>query len=106
MRIIYIDVDSLRPDHTSPYGYARKLTPNIQSIADKGVRFDEYHSSDTPCMPSRAGMTTQRFGITTGVIGHQGNDGDLYLTDRTASAATPPFSAFTLRIPAGITPWA
>ncbi len=29
MRVIYVDVDSLRPDHTEPYGYARKITPNL-----------------------------------------------------------------------------
>lgn len=96
MRIIYIDVDSLRPDHTSPYGYARKLTPNIQSIADAGVRFDEYHSSDCPCVPSRAAMTTQRFGITTGAIGHQNNDGDLYLTESRSQRPDAPFLGFHL----------
>lgn len=96
MRIIYIDVDSLRPDHTSPYGYARKLTPNIQSIADKGVRFDEYHSSDTPCMPSRGAMTTQRFGVSTGIVGHQANDGDLYLTESRSQRSTAPFLGFHL----------
>ncbi len=96
MRIIYIDVDSLRPDHTSPYGYARKLTPNIQSIADKGVRLDEYHSSDCPCVPSRAAMTTQRFGISTGAIGHQNNDGDLYLTESRSQRPGAPFLGFHL----------
>ena len=96
MRIIYIDVDSLRPDHTSPYGYARKLTPNIQSIADKGVRFDEYHSSDTPCVPSRAGFTTQRFGVASGAIGHQASDGDLYLTESRSQREDAPFFGFHL----------
>ncbi len=96
MRIIYIDVDSLRPDHTSPYGYARKLTPNIQSIAGKGVRFDEYHSADTPCVPSRAGFTTQRFGIASGAIGHQANDGDLYLTESRSQREEAPFFGFHL----------
>lgn len=101
MRIIYIDVDSLRPDHTSPYGYERKLTPNIQSIADKGVRFDEYHSADTPCVPSRGGFTTQRFGISTGLVGHQANDGDLYLTESRSQRADAPFFGFHLANTAG-----
>lgn len=96
MRIIYIDVDSLRPDHLQPYGYGRKLTPNIQSIADGGVRFDEFHSADTPCVPSRAGFTTQRFGIATGAIGHQGNDGDLYVTPSRSQRADAPFLGFHL----------
>ena len=36
MRIIYVDVDTLRADHTSPYGYGRPTTPNLQALADKG----------------------------------------------------------------------
>lgn len=91
MRIIYIDVDSLRPDHTTPYGYRRQITPNLQKIADKGVRFDQYHSSDTPCVPSRAGFTTQRFGIVTGAIGHQGRDGDIRLTEARSHRPDAPF---------------
>ncbi len=96
MRIIYIDVNSLRPDHASPYGYRRNLTPNLQAIADRGIRFDKYHSSDTPCVPSRAGFTTQRFGIVTGAIGHQGRDGDVRLTESRSQAPDAPFFGYHL----------
>jgi predicted AlkP superfamily pyrophosphatase or phosphodiesterase len=34
MRVIYIDVDSLRPDHTEPYGYRRGITPNLREFAE------------------------------------------------------------------------
>jgi len=54
MRVIHIDVDSLRPDHTEPYGYRRKITPNLQEFARDAVVFDRYYCSDSPCMPSRA----------------------------------------------------
>ncbi|MFV0457847.1 MAG: sulfatase [Actinomycetales bacterium] len=72
MRIIYVDVDTLRADHTTPYGYHRNTTPNLQRLADKGVTFDRYYASDSPCLPSRTALTSGQFGITNGVIGHFG----------------------------------
>jgi arylsulfatase A-like enzyme len=72
MRIIYVDVDTLRADHTMPYGYQRPLTPNLQAVADKGVTFDRYYCSDAPCLPSRTALTSGQFGLTNGVIGHFG----------------------------------
>lgn len=72
MRIIYIDVDTLRADHTQPYGYQRPTTPNLQAVADKGVVFDRYYCSDSPCLPSRTALTSGQFGISNGIIGHFG----------------------------------
>ncbi len=74
MRIIYVDVDTLRADHTTPYGYHRPTTPNLQALADRSVTFDRYYCSDSPCLPSRAALTSGQFGITNGVIGHCGAD--------------------------------
>ncbi|MCM0621362.1 sulfatase family protein [Nocardioides bruguierae] len=73
MRIIYIDVDTLRADHTTPYGYHRDTTPNLQALADRGVTFDRYYGSDSPCLPSRTALYSSQFGITNGVIGHFGD---------------------------------
>ncbi len=72
MRVIFVDVDTLRPDHLSVYGYSRPTTPNLGELAQRGVVFDNYYCSDSPCAPSRAALTTQRFGIMTGVIGNAG----------------------------------
>lgn len=72
MRIIYVDVDTLRADHTTPYGYDRPTTPNLQRLAEKSVVFDRYYCSDSPCMPSRTALTSGQFGISNGVIGHFG----------------------------------
>jgi choline-sulfatase len=77
MRILYIDVDSLRPDHLGCYGYHRNTSPHIDAIAREGVRFNNVHTSDAPCLPSRTALYTGRFGILTGVVGHGGTAADL-----------------------------
>jgi hypothetical protein len=38
IRILYIDCDSLRPDHLGCYGYDRETSPNIDGIAADGRR--------------------------------------------------------------------
>jgi arylsulfatase A-like enzyme len=76
MRILYIDIDTLRPDHLSCYGYHRRTSPAIDALAARGVRFTGCHSSDAPCLPSRAALYSGRFGIQTGVVGHGGSAAD------------------------------
>ena len=72
MKIIYIDIDSLRPDHLGCYGYHRNTSPTIDAIAQHGIRFTNYYASDAPCLPSRTALFAARFGIHTGVINHGG----------------------------------
>lgn len=77
MRILYVDIDTLRPDHLGCYGYARNTSPNIDAIAAEGVRFTDYYCSDAPCLPSRAALMTGRFGIHTGCVGHGGVNAEM-----------------------------
>lgn len=77
MRILYLDIDSLRPDHLSCYGYHRQTSPNIDAVAAAGVRFANYYVSDSPCLPSRTAFFLSQFGIRTGVINHGGVYADL-----------------------------
>lgn len=79
MRILYLDIDTLRPDHLGCYGYHRDTSPNIDRIAAAGVRFNNYYCSDAPCLPSRTALMTGRFGIHSGVVGHGGTAADLRL---------------------------
>jgi choline-sulfatase len=71
MRILYIDVDSLRADHLSCYGCARPTSPTIDSLASQGVRFNECYASDSPCVPSRAALFSARPGIRNGIVTHE-----------------------------------
>lgn len=96
MRILFLDLDTLRPDHLGCYGYPRNTSPNIDRIAAQGVRFDNYYCSDAPCLPSRAALMSGRFGIHTGAIGHGGTTADFRLEgaprdfkDRLATESLP-----------------
>ncbi|MBZ0300307.1 MAG: sulfatase [Anaerolineae bacterium] len=72
MRILHIDIDSLRPDHLGCYGYHRPTSPNIDRIAQQAVRFDNCYVSDSPCLPSRTALFSGRCGFHSGVVGHGG----------------------------------
>ena len=77
MRILYIDIDTLRPDHLGCYGYHRNTSPNIDTIAKEGIIYENFYCSDAPCLPSRTALTTGKFGIHTGVVGHGGTAADI-----------------------------
>ena len=76
MRLLYIDIDTLRADHLGCYGYHRATSPNIDWIARSGTRFDQVYVSDSPCLPSRTALWSGRFGLTTGVVNHGGRRAD------------------------------
>ena len=76
MRILYLDLDTLRPDHLGCYGYHRNTSPNLDRIAGQGVRFEKFCTSDAPCLPSRSALMTGTFGIRNGVVGHGGVNAD------------------------------
>lgn len=79
MRILMIDIDTLRPDHLGCYGYHRNTSPNIDRIAAQGVRFDNCYVPDAPCLPSRSALWSGRFGFHTGVINHGGVAADPFI---------------------------
>ena len=85
MRILFVDIDTLRPDHMGCYGYKRNTTPNIDSVAD--MVFTNYYCSDAPCLPSRASLISGMFGIRHGAVGHGGT-----AADRRLSGASRGFS--------------
>ena len=77
MRILFVDIDTLRPDHLGCYGYHRNTSPNIDAIAARGTRFTNVYASDVPCLPSRTALVTGMFGIRNGVVNHGGAAADL-----------------------------
>ena len=75
-RMIWIDIDTLRPDHLGCYGYERPTSPNMDELAKEGVRLEGLYTSDSPCLPSRSALQTGMFGIHTGAVGHGGTAAD------------------------------
>jgi arylsulfatase A-like enzyme len=80
MRLLFIDVDSLRADHLGCYGYHRKTSPTFDALAERGVRFDQCYVSDAPCLPSRTAWATGRFGFHNGVVSHGGKRAEPFNT--------------------------
>lgn len=76
MRILYLDIDTLRPDHLGCYGYHRNTSPNIDALASEATLFSNVHASDVPCLPSRTALLTGQFGVHNGVVNHGGTDAD------------------------------
>ncbi len=72
MRVLYLDIDCLRPDHLGCYGYPREVSPNIDRLAADSLLLSNCHTSDAPCLPSRAALLSGRFGINNGVTCHDG----------------------------------
>ncbi len=90
MKILLIDIDTLRPDHLGCYGYHRNTSSNIDRVSNDGVRFTQCFASDTPCLPSRAAFHHARFGFHNGAINHGGKYADPYSFGKKRKWNTPP----------------
>ena len=77
MRVVYLDLDTLRPDHMSGYGYPRPTTPNLDRVIRRGVRFTHAFCQASPCVPSRAALFSGRYDVHNGVVTHWGPGGEL-----------------------------
>lgn len=72
MKIVIIDIDTLRPDRLGAYGCDRGTSPHIDRLANDGVRFTRTYTSNSPCVPARAAMISGRHGLNNGLITHPG----------------------------------
>jgi arylsulfatase A-like enzyme len=57
---LFIITDQQRADHLGCYGNPVLKTPNIDSIAAKGTRFDRFYVATPICMPNRSTLMTGR----------------------------------------------
>lgn len=58
---IILITDQQRADWLGCYGHSVVQTPNIDKIAKKGTRFDNFHVANPVCMPNRASLLTGRY---------------------------------------------
>ncbi|GFM59911.1 alkaline phosphatase family protein [Pseudomonas capsici] len=59
--VLYIMCDQLRRDYLSCYGHPHLHTPNIDRLAQAGVRFARAYTQGTICGPSRMSAYTGRY---------------------------------------------
>lgn len=67
--VILIVMDTVRADHLSTYGYARKTSPNIDKIAKEGVMFENAFSAAPWSPPSHASIFTGKYPSHHGTLG-------------------------------------
>lgn len=60
LNFLLIITDQHRKDHLSCYGNRVLQTPNIDAIAERGARFDQFYVTSPVCMPNRASLMTGR----------------------------------------------
>ncbi len=59
--VILIVVDAMRPDRMSPYGFARRTTPQLDRLADEGLILTNYFVNANWTRPSTASLITGLF---------------------------------------------
>lgn len=57
---LFIITDQLRHDHLSCAGNSVLRTPHIDSIAERGVRLENFYVASAVCMPNRSSIMTGR----------------------------------------------
>ncbi|MFX1358647.1 MAG: sulfatase [Promethearchaeota archaeon] len=66
---LFIITDQQRKDHLSCYNPNMVLkTPNIDKIAENGIRFTNFYCNDPVCMPNRSTIFTGKYPSVHGVI--------------------------------------
>lgn len=69
--ILFIMCDQLRADYLTCYGHPFLETPNIDSIAERGVRFENAYCQAPLCGPSRASFYTGRYMASHGALANE-----------------------------------
>jgi arylsulfatase A-like enzyme len=60
MNVLLLIVDSLRPDHVGAYGSPQIQTPNVDSLANRGLRFNRAFPEAMVTIPARRSIFTCR----------------------------------------------
>jgi arylsulfatase A-like enzyme len=59
--IVFVLADDLGPGDLGCYGGTAAATPNLDQLAQNGIRFTNYYSASPICSPSRCGLITGQF---------------------------------------------
>ncbi len=66
--VVLVTIDTLRADHLGCYGYPRPTSPFIDSLAARGVRFENAVSASSHTAPSHASIFTSHYPARHGVL--------------------------------------
>ena len=77
LNVLLVTADDLGP-YLSAYGETLIQTPNLDALADDGVRFEVAYSADASCSPSRSTLFTGLHSHATGQYGLSGAGFSLY----------------------------
>ncbi|MFC1590186.1 sulfatase [Candidatus Omnitrophota bacterium] len=59
--VLFILIETLRADHLGCYGYKRNTSPNIDKIAEQGIRFTDFYTVCPWTNPTVASLFTGRY---------------------------------------------
>lgn len=85
--ILLIYVDDLGYGDLGSYGHPIIQTPNIDSLANEGMKFTSNYSPSGLCSPSRAGLLTGRTPYRTGIKSWIPENSGVYLRDHEVTLA-------------------
>ncbi|MGV6988526.1 sulfatase-like hydrolase/transferase [Testudinibacter sp. P80/BLE/0925] len=79
MNIIYILLDQVRKDMLGTYGHQIVKTPNLDRLAEQGIRFNNAFTPASVCGPARTSLFTGLMPSTHGIIknGEKGGTGEI-----------------------------
>ena len=65
--LILISLDTVRADHTTPYGYTRDTTPHLNRLAQEGIVYEQVMSPSPWTLPAHVSMLTGQYPLRHGV---------------------------------------
>jgi arylsulfatase A-like enzyme/Tfp pilus assembly protein PilF len=71
--VLFVTIDTLRADHVGCYGYKQIKTPNIDSLAVDGSRFEHAYAVVPVTLPSHSSMMTGTYPMLSGMHDFSGN---------------------------------
>ena len=66
--VVLVSIDTLRADHLSSYGYERKTSPFLDTLAESGTRFEYARSASPRTLPAHATMLTGQLPATHHIV--------------------------------------
>src|SRR5438309_9746926 len=71
--VVFITIDTLRPDHLGCYGYKQIRTPNIDALAAEGARFERAYTPVPVTLPAHTVIFTGTYPTLSGMHDFSGN---------------------------------